>query len=326
MERFVFVAAVTFAVIFAFVAMVGKDHFSIEFDDEGGKADLVAAAPGRMAPQSFEGDSLVIKHTAARITITPEDRTDFAVEIDNPGKAPMPVVTVSHGDLRIDGQLSGRVEACRDGGGAALEGYGELALEELPQIIIHAPRTLNLSLGGASVTSIGPSEAMALDFSGCGSVAAGDVAGALEVELSGAGTVNAGAARSLELDSSGAGDFAAGAIGGDADIEVSGAGGASLASLAGDLVVESTGAGDVTVGGGAVTSATIDLSAAGDVSIGAPVQLLKVDIVGPGSVEVTATIGDLEAEIRGPGSVTVDAISGSNRQEIRGPGRVNVGR
>lgn len=332
MERFVFVAAVTFAVIFAFVAMVGNGHwnighgeFNIEFNDER-VDEIVVAAPGRMEARTFTGDELVLRHVAARVTITPEDRADFSVEIDNPGRLPMPLVTAERGNVRINGQLGGRISECRDGGGVKLDGYGEFEPMDLPQINIRTPRTLEVRLSGAGATQIGPSETLTLDAAGCSTISAGDVAGALEVEISGAGAVTAGAARSLRLESTGAGDFGVGALADGARIELAGAGEVSLASLVGALDIESTGAGVIAINAGAITDAAIELSGAGSVDIAAPVQRLNVDIVGPATVNVTAAVGDVEAEIRGPGNVNLRAVSGRIiRQEVAGPGALNVG-
>lgn len=333
MERFVFVAAVTFAAIFAFAAMLGHGHFNvgdgefnIEFGDEGGVDEMVSAAPGRMETRVFEGEELILRHVAARVTITPEDRADFSIEIENPGRAPMPAVTAESGTVRINGQLRGRISECREAGGVKLEGYGELAAVDLPQIIIRAPRALRLSFGGAGTAQIGPSETLVLGASGCGSVTAGDVAGAIEVEQSGAGWVTAGAGRNLRLESTGAGHFSAGALAEGAEIGLTGAGDVTLASLRGALEIDSTGAGSITINGGAVTDAAIELSGAGGVDIAASVQRLNADIVGPGAVNVTATVGDVEAEIRGPGSVNLRAVSGRIiRQDVTGPGSLNVG-
>ncbi len=326
MERFVFVAAVTFAVIFAFVAMVGRDHIQFEIGDhEGGKAALVTAAPGQMAAAVYSGDVLVIKHTAAHIVVTPEDRTDFSVEIANPGRAPMPLVSLRHGDVNIDGQLRGRVDACRDAGAVNLEGYGELALADLPQITIRAPRTLRVSIGAGSTTEIGPGEALDLDFLGCGSVNIGDLAGALDVEIAGSGAVNAGAARSLSADLMGSGDLSTGAINERATIDATGSGSVTIASLAGELISDGLGSGDVIIQGGALTKANVETAGSGSVRIAAPVQSLTVEIIGSGDVNVAGVVGDLNADIAGPGSVSARAVTGRQQQEIMGAGRVNIG-
>lgn len=332
MERFVFVAAITFAVIFAVAATFGRGHlnighgnFNIEFSDEGGAADLVAVAPGRMDSQTFAGDELVIKHTAARITITPEDRADFAVEIDNPGRAPMPLVSLVGDELRLDGQLRGRVDGCREGGGANLKGYGDLALADLPQVTIHAPRRVRVSVGGGSTTAIGPSEALSLNLIGCGSVNAGDVAGELKVELAGSGAVNAGASGNLSVDLAGSGNVVTGAVAEGAKVDMAGSGALTVASLTGALEADGFGSGDVIVQAGALTTANIDLMGSGNVEIAAPVQSLEVSIVGSGGVSVAGVVGDIDADIAGSGSVTARAVTGHISRDISGPGQVTVG-
>jgi Putative auto-transporter adhesin, head GIN domain len=326
MERFVFIAAVTFAVIFAIVATFGHGSIHFDFDDgEGGTAELVAAAPGRMAATAFTGDELVIRHTAARIVITPEDRTDFSVEIDNPGRAPMPEVSIEDGDVRIDGHLRGRVEDCWAGGGADLEGYGEFTLAELPQITIRAPRSPKVRIGSGSTTEIGDSETLELDLTGCGSVTAGAITGALDVDIAGSGTVTAGAARSLNADIAGSGDLTTGAVAESANIDIAGSGTATIASLSGSLETDGLGSGDVIIQGGALTTASIDLAGSGNVQIAAPVESLTASIVGSGDVDVAAAVGNLDADVAGSGSVSVRAVTGTLQKDVRGTGEVRVG-
>jgi Putative auto-transporter adhesin, head GIN domain len=321
MERFVFVAAVTFAIIFGLVAMVsGGDGLHFEM----GNAKLVTVAPGRMPAQSFAGDELVIKYTAAHIVIIPEDRSDFSVEIENPGHAPMPLVEIEEGDVRIDGQLRGRVDSCREGGGAELDGYGEFALADLPQITIRTPRTLHVSLGKGSTTEIGPTEALELDFLGCGTVTAGDVAGELTVEIAGSGAVNAGATRRLSAELLGSGDLNVGAVAERSEIEVAGNGNVTIAALTGELRSDSAGSGDLTIQGGAITSANIDMAGSGNASITAPIERLTVAIAGSGDVQIEGIVGDLEADIAGSGSVTARAVTGTITKDVLGSGEVIV--
>lgn len=324
MERFVFIAAVTFAIIFAAVALIGRGHF-IHFDIDAGAAPVVATAPGRMEQQTFSGGSLHVKHAAAHITITPEDRQDFLIEIDNPGHAPMPTVSTEGDEVIVDGQLRGRVGDCRDNGGADLRGYGDLTLEQLPQITVHAPRALVLTLGGGSTTTIGPTQSLNLDFSGCGTAALGDVADNLEIDLAGSGHVQGGAARHVKADVAGSGRVALGTVSEGADLDVAGSGDISIATLNGSLNSDGAGSGNVEVNGGSVTSAEIDLAGSGGVDIHAPVQRLTVSILGSGDVDVEGAVGDLSAEIAGSGSVSATSVSGSVNREVLGSGQVNVG-
>jgi hypothetical protein len=326
LERFVFIAAVTFAIIFAVVAFLGHGNFGMHFDvDARGMAPVVETAPGRMEAQAYQGNELRVKHAAAHITITPEDRQDFLVEIDNPGRAPMPTVSADEGRVIIDGQLRGRVDDCLEGGGASLRGYGELALADLPRITIRAPRAVNLDLSGGSTTEVGPSESVNLDFSGCGAASLGDVVGELSVDVAGSGNIQAGAAHSLNADVAGSGRVVTGAIADGADIDIAGSGEVVMASLTGSLGADGAGSGNVTVQGGQVSNAKIDLAGSGGVDIAAPVQRLEVSILGSGSVDVDGVVGDLVAEVAGSGSVSATSVTGTVSREVLGAGRVNIG-
>lgn len=332
MERFVFVVAIAVAIIFGVGAMVGRSHWSgihIQVDDDegGGTADIVATSPGTMASQTFAGENLRIRHIAAIVTITPEDRTDYAVEIDNSaGQLPMPTVASDDGRVLIDGQLRGRVRDCRRDGGAGVRGYGdeEFDASELPRITIRAPRAVNLDRTGAGSTEIGPSQSAYIDLAGCADLTLGDVQEALELDVSGASTVTAGAARSLNADLTGAGELNIGAIAQGAEFDVSGAGNVTIASLTGDFTLDSTGASNFRINSGSIGTAQIDMTGTGSLDIAAPVHTLNAEIMGVGHVDVAGTVGDLDVDIAGPGSVTVQAVTGSMSQDIAGPGSVRI--
>lgn len=326
MERFVFVAAITVAVLFGLGAVFGGPHFNFDVEFDGGPpVGIVEVAPGRMEAQAYQGDDLDIRHVAAVITITPEDRTDFLVEIDNQaGRAPMPTVSSDSGSVVIDGRLRGRIADCHDDGGADLRGYGELAAADLPRINIRAPRDLNIERGGAGATDIGASQSLSLEVSGCSMNTAADVAGDLEVQLAGSGSVRTGAARSLDASVAGSGDVTTGSISDGAEVEIAGSGEVTLASLSGELSFDGAGSGKFHVEGGSVSNAEVDIAGSGDVTIAAAVQSLTVDIVGSGDVDA-ATVGDLEADIAGSGNVRVQTLTGATRQEVWGSGGVVVG-
>jgi hypothetical protein len=327
MERFVFIAAVTIAVLFGIGAVVGGPHISWRFDGEGGgTAPIVEVAPGSMASQAFEGSELRIKNAAAAVTILTEDRTDFLIEIDNnAGLAPMPTVAIESGRVVIDGQLRGRISNCTREGGASLRGYSDVSVEEMPRITIRAPRNLRIDRSGGGTTEIGATEELSLDFSGCGVATLGDVAGDLNLDFAGSGNVQAGSARSVNADIAGSGDLSLTTITGGADFDIAGSGTVTVVSLTGDLSVDSAGSGDVTIQGGSIGEANIDTAGSGDAFIAAPVRSLVVSMVGAGDIEVTGVVGDLEVEIAGAGSVTAASVTGRVRQEIFGPGDVTIG-
>src|SRR5262245_28405188 len=327
MERFVFIVAVTFAVLFGIGAVFGGSHFNwrdIDIDGDGGAAPVVQTTAGRLEAQAYQGEGLTLKHLVAVVTITPEDRTDYLVEIDSPGGTPMPTVSASEGRVTVDGQLRGRISHCQDDGTAELRGYDDISAANLPRINIRAPRTLNVTRGGAGSTQIAASEGLTLDLYGCGPVTVGDVANEFNVQIDGAGDVTGGAARRLVADVDGTGDIVMGAISEGADLDIDGTGAIRLASLSGDLSVDANGTGEVDIRGGALGQARLDLNGMGDVDIAAPVRTLKVSIAGVGDVDVAGVVGDLDADLSGMGSVTVQSLTGSLRQDIAGPGSVRV--
>jgi hypothetical protein len=294
-------------------------------DADARLAPLVDVAPGVMAAQTFAGSELNLKHLAANVTVIPEDRTDFSIEIANPaGRTPMPQVTVDGGRVTIDGQLARRIQDCTDGG-AELRDYGSVSAEDLPRVTIHAPRTLDISRSGAGNLEIGPSRSLNLDFSSCGTGTLGDVAGDLDVDLAGSGHVSAGAAQRLNADVAGSGELAVGAVADGASVDIAGSGEVRIASLTGSLSSDGAGSGNLAIQGGSIAEANIDLAGSGDVDIAAPIRSLTVSIVGSGSVDVAGEVGDIDADIAGSGDVTARAVTGSVRKEVWGSGDVRVG-
>jgi hypothetical protein len=327
MERFIFVAAIVFAVIFAIIALFGQGLHGLDgvHVEIGERTDpVMPVAAGVMAAQSFSGDRLEVRHAALRLTVTPEDRQDFSIEINNPGHVPMPTVSIDDDHVVIDGHLSSRIQRCTEAG-AQTRGYGEVTFEQMPEVIVHAPRALHVAYGGAGRAEVGPTESLELDFSGCGSAAAQDVAGELKVDLAGSGQVRAGAAHSLDVDLAGSGDVMTGAIADGAQIDIGGSGTVTMGSLTGDLDSSGAGSGSVTVNGGAVSSANIELAGSGGVTVSAPIQTLKVSIVGSGDVNVNGVVHDVDASIAGSGGVHAASITGTVHKRVMGSGDVTAG-
>ncbi len=335
MERFVFVTAIAVAIIFGVGAMFGGpnwSNFSINIgDDDGGpgSASVVAVSAGAMPAAAFAGGELRIRNLAAVVVITPEDRTDYSIEIDNAaGQLPMPTVASADGRVIIDGQLRGRVRGCGSEAGAAdVRGYGDgsFSADELPRITIRAPRTLHVDRSGAGSTDIATSQSLEFEVSGCSTTTVADVAGALVLDVAGSGNLSTGAAESLDVDVAGSADIVTGAVSNGATIDIAGSCSVTIESLTGALNSDGAGSGSVTIRGGAITTASIDLAGSGDVAIAATVQDLDVSIVGSGGVAVTAAVGNIDAEIAGSGNVSAPSASGTVRQEVFGSGEVSIG-
>ncbi|MEZ5996193.1 MAG: DUF2807 domain-containing protein [Hyphomonadaceae bacterium] len=328
MERFVFVAAIAIAILFGLGAVFGGPHFHVGVDlgDGGRRHAVMETAPGSLEAQTFAGTKIDLRHLAAAVTVTPEDRSDFVIEINNQaGRLPMPEISTSNGVVIVEGFLAGRISRCEDDGGANVRGYGEMAASDLPQIVIRAPRDLNIERGGAGSTEIGATNTLDADVAGCSTLTAGDVTGALKADLAGSGALRAGAAQSLDASVAGSGEIVTGAIADGADIDIAGSGEVTIASLTGTLNHDGAGSGTLEIQGGSIGQARIDLAGSGGAEITAPVQALTVDIIGSGDVVVHAAVGDISASIAGSGDVEVQSATGAVHREVLGSGEVRIG-
>jgi hypothetical protein len=258
------------------------------------------------------------------VVVTPEDRTDVSIEIDNPGGAPTPEISLEDGRLTVDGQLRGRIGNCTDEG-ADLRGYGFVNYDQMPGITIRTPRDLDLSFTGAGRADIGAANDLTLDVNGCAQANAADVAGEASVDLNGSGQVVIAGAQDALIDLNGSGHVRLETVRASVDAEVNGSGGVTIASLTGSLRMENRGSGSLEVLAGAVTEANIELFGSGQATLAAPTERLNVSIFGSGDVEAPVAVGELEAEIFGSGDVSVQSVRGSVRQEARGSGSVRIG-
>jgi len=364
MERFIFNLAIVFAVMAAIVIGIGG-HIHIDMGDAFGMDPVVHASAGRVAAQSYAGDSVEVKHTAAHIIVTPEDRQDISIEIDNPGRTPMPTVSrESGGKVVIDGHLRGRVGDCRDDG-MNVVGYGSLSIDQLPQITIHTPRDVKIDLSGGNSSEIGAAQSVDASVSGCGQTTVADVAQTLKANISGSGNLTAGAAQNLDLDVAGSGHATIGAVRAGADISIAGSGLITIASLTGNLKANAEGSGDMNIQNGDIQNAHLEVAGSGNTQIsaaiqsldgelagsgglnidhgpvteahlevagsshaqmGGPIQHLNVEVAGSGSVQVGAPVHDLDAEIAGSGTIRVPLVTGQLNKQIMGSGDVIVGR
>ena len=133
-----------------------------------------------------------------------EDRGDVSVEIDNPGRTPMPQVSLEDGRLTLDGRLRGRIGSCTESG-ADLRGYGFVNHENMPLITIRAPRELHFAFTGAGRAEIGETQQLSLNVNGCAHADAGAVAGNAELDLNGSGRILLAAAEHATIDLNGSG-------------------------------------------------------------------------------------------------------------------------
>ncbi len=266
------------------------------------------AATTTLAAGAAQAASVDIHDAVARVTVIPEDRSDVRVEITsaNP-KLPLKVTTMGDRTV-IDGGLWHDIRNC---GGmtnqahVTVRGVGRIDYADMPQVVIHTPRSVVLSTNGAIQGVIGRSASLELHNSGCSAWTIADVAGDAQLHESGAGSVRMGASNRLDLQLSGASNIHATAIRQGLDARLSGAGNIRVDQLSGSMDAQVSGVGKVDVADGKAS-------------------IVHASVSGIGSVEFGGVTSDLDASISGLGSVRVNEVTGSIRKSVSGGGSVQV--
>eukprot|EP01042_Synura_sphagnicola_P033897 gene33897-43491_t len=150
-----------------------------------------------------------LKNVAARVVVTPENRTDVDLKVVY-GAAKVPMIMVhSEGDKFVaDGKLKMRSVNC-DGDGARISGLGTVAQSDLPTIYIKVPLDAKVAVGGATYGKLGASKTLDFSEGGCGNWTIGTVSGKGEINIGGSGDLVAGQIGDLEINIGGSGNFKA---------------------------------------------------------------------------------------------------------------------
>ncbi|ADL00816.1 GIN domain-containing protein [Brevundimonas subvibrioides] len=297
-------------------------------------ATFAAAAPASAA----EGPEVRVRRAAARMVVIVEDRTDVAVEIEpGTGGLPMPTVTRSGNEIRIDGGLgrnpirncrSGPAEARQPGEGASVEvrRNGRVDLSAAPLIVVRTPRTVDVSTEDSAIFgAIGRgATSIELGAGGCGDWTIANTSGHADLSIGGSGSIRAGTSGSLEAAIGGSGRVTAGATG-DLDAAIGGSGTITVTQATGAVEAAIGGSGDVRVGGGRPRSVDASIGGSGDIVIQGDTGPLEAAIAGSGNVTVTGTVDSLEASLVGGGDVRVGRVTGAVSQSVMGGGRVHIG-
>ena len=252
--------------------------------------------------------SVEIRDAVLRVIVVPEARSDIKVEVlkANP-KLPITVRT-SGGRVIVDGGLAHRIRSCRGSGqdvSVSVWGSGSYGYADMPQIVIHTPRTTSLSADGAVYGAVGKSDGLDLGNAGCGSWLVADVARQLSIHLAGSGDVRAGTSGALTVKLAGSGDVATRAVNGPVKVMIGGSGNANIASVQGPLDIDIAGSGDVRVGGGQSSRADVSVAGSGNVDFRGTAAMLNARIAGSGDVAIKAVTGAVNKAIVGSGSVTI---------------------
>jgi hypothetical protein len=261
-------------------------------------ASLAAAAP-----------SIEINNAAARVTVSPEPRSDIRVDIVRPNaRLPLRVWTFA-GKTYVDGGLWGRLRGCGLRGGqpvARVVGQPDIPLDGLPLVVVRTPMDARISVGGQVWGQAGRSNSFELGNNGCGAWALGDVRGKLKVSQAGSGDTRTGAAGAAELSATGSGSIATGPIGGPVTAINVGSGDIVIAAVNGPLNARIAGSGQVRVAAGRATT-------------------MQASIAGSGGVTLNGVAGSLKASVMGSGDVRVAKVTGAVSKSIMGSGVVRIG-
>jgi len=334
MERFLIGAAVAVALLIAAGSMFGNRmgddvQFGIQFGDRD-RASVAAkgtGAPSQEPSTVYAATGLKVRDAVAVLKIIPEDRTDVAYEMSNPGALVSPTVKVEGASLVVDGRMPRRIRDCRTRAGWAVtvNGVGEVDESEMPVITVRMPRTMDVSIGNAVKADVGAAESLNLSVAGCGPVTVGDMAGDLSVSVAGSGDVVTGGARKANVSAAGSGDVVIGAVSEKFQAAVAGSGSVTAADVTGVVDVSIAGSGDVSVNAGTLSKADVSIAGSGDVALGGNVERLQTSIMGSGDVTVRGAAGAVDANIMGSGSVRVSSVTGRVQKSIIGAGSVQVG-
>jgi len=269
---------------------------------------LLAAAAVALSAGAAQADSVEIKDAVARVTVVPENRSDIKVEVISPNaKLPLSVRSLA-GRTIVDGNLDRKIRNCRGSGERAsvdVRDVGSFSYAEMPQVVIHTPRNVQVEAGGAVFGAVGRAASVDLGNSGCGDWTIANVEGEAKISQAGSGDTRMGSAGSLKVRVAGSGDVATSDVKNGVDISIAGSGSAHIRSAAGPLEVSVAGSGDVDIGSGRATSMKVSIAGSGDVDFGGSADSLKARIAGSGDVRAASVTGDVSKTIMGSGSVRI---------------------
>lgn len=268
----------------------------------------LAATGLAMAAGGAQAASVEVKDAVARVVVIPEARSDIKVEFltSNPS---LPLKVRTLGDrVIVDGDLDRRIRSCHSNGNnirVRVSGVGEVAYEDMPQIVIRTPKDVNVGAGGAVFGSIGKSGSLDLSNAGCGDWTVANVAGKMKINQAGSGNTVTGSSGEAILRIAGSGDVRTGEVAGAMTADVAGSGNISTLSISGPLNVKMAGSGDVRIAGGHATEMSVSIASSGDVSLDGVADSLRARIAGSGDVHVKQVNGSISKAVVGSGGVSI---------------------
>lgn len=273
-----------------------------------GLALMVLGAAVAVGGAASAATRVEVRQAVARVTVLPEDRADVAVDLvrANP-RLPLSITQV--GDtVRVQGRVGGWGTNCHAWFGhpsVHVWGVGDVHWDDMPQIVVHAPRDVRVGAGGAVFGVVGRSASVDLAVSGCGDWTVADTAGKMRLGLAGSGDVRAGAAGTTEVHIAGSGDVFLRRVDGGLSTATSGSGDVNVGEVNGPLGVRISGSGDFRGRGGQVSGMDVSIAGSGDAIFQGVAQSLTAQVAGSGDVRVASVTGPVVRHVAGSGEVTV---------------------
>jgi hypothetical protein len=271
---------------------------------------LAAAIPLALSATPASAQTLRISGVAARIVVTPENRSDIIAEVSTGRGVDTPRIQRSGAGLSVLGDYSDSdLRNCRkrDGrsGDTLVLRRRNVSESDLPVVRVRAPRDVRIVADGALIGSIGPSESLSLTSKRCATWTIGAVSGRMNVAHEGVGDVRAGSADATSVRLEGLGDFRMGATR-SFTAALEGMGDVDVARVDGPVDVSLDGMGDVSIAGGRATT-------------------FRARVDGMGDVRFNGTADTLDATANGMGEVWVAHVTGTVKRNQSGFAKVRVG-
>ncbi len=271
----------------------------------------VAVAVGAEArAQTFQSRAVALDRVIGGVAIRTTERDDITVSITGgAGVIEPPTATLDDGVVRIDGAPGYRNRSCRTRNERIeirLIGRDFHALEDYPQIVIEAPRDVDVTLNGGLVFGeAGPIGQAQVRIDSCGDFSIAAVDGPADLAINGSGDLTVGPVVSAEVSINGSGDVRVGASAGDLSASVTGSGDVRADSVNGRLTAEVSGSGDIIIEAGRATGFKATVSGSGDVRFGGVAVDPRISIFGSGDVRLAAVEGSMRYSGSGSGEVRV---------------------
>lgn len=267
------------------------------------------AAPALSWARYPRASEVQLRDVAGFVRVTPQDRSDVAVALVNPGPLPALELRMVRDRLVVDGKLRREIRSCRvrgaDGFEVRTRRQGVVAGEQLPIIELRVPQDAVVSVNGAVRLHMGPARSVRVRLDGCGDADLEQVAGEADVAVSGAPDLRLYDAGSASIAVAGAGDVTLGVVRSGLTVSIAGAGDVIAARADGPTNIAIQGAGDVIIRDGRATTLSVAVAGAGDVTHNGAAERLDAVILGAGDVRVRRVEGQVTRRVLGGGDVII---------------------